>query len=136
MSVYRATSWGRTRRPKNATGRDGDYVTGSSYGELSGLSTDNFTEANGVYKTENQRYVHLHCTGSNSGFDQVFIYNYAAASWAELHHVDITDGTRAAIAVSDTEHIIVEIAGADLIAFNTSSATLLENANYASFSTF
>ena len=59
MSTQRYNSWGRTRRPKNITGKDGTQVTGTTIGALTGLDIantgSNATPANGVYKTENQK---------------------------------------------------------------------------------
>ena len=133
MSVHKYTSWGRTRRPKNITGKDGCFVTGSTIAALSGLATSDFTPSNGVYKTENQRYLHLHASGSSSGCDNVYTYLYATQQWSELHGRSSVDGTRFSIDVNSNEHIIVDISGADLIAFNTGSNS---DGIYAAFSTF
>ena len=133
MSVHKYTSWGRTRRPKNITGKDGGFVTGSTIAALSGLATSDFTPSNGVYKTENQRYLHLHASGSSSGCDNVYTYLYAPQQWSELHGRSSVDGTRFSIDVNSNEHIIVDISGADLIAFNTGSNS---DGIYAAFSTF
>ena len=137
MSVHKYTSWGRTRRPKNITGQDGCFVTGSTIAALSGLSTSNFTPANGVYKTENQRYMHIHCSGSNSSVSNVYTYLYATQQWSEL--VVLNPGaSNALVSVScgANQTRIVDIQGADLIAVATGSATFLANANYLAFSTF
>ncbi len=137
MSVHKYTSWGRTRRPKNITGQDGCFVTGSTIAALSGLSTSNFTPSNGVYKTENQRYMHIHCSGSNSGVSKVYTYLYASQQWSELMQVDPSDSSnKDSILCGSNEHIIVDIKGADLIAVTTGSAAFLANANYLAFSTF
>ena len=133
MSVHKYTSWGRTRRPKNITGKDGCFVTGSTIAGLSGLATSDFTPSYGVYKTENQRYLHLHASGSSSGCDNVYTYLYATQQWSELHGRSSVDGTRFSIDVNSNEHIIVDISGADLIAFNTGSNS---DGIYAAFSTF
>ena len=133
MSVHKYTSWGRTRRPKNITGNDGTQVVGTTINVLSGLATSEFTPENGVYKTENQRYLHLHASGSSSGCDNVYTYLYATQQWSELHGRSSVDGTRFSIDVNSNEHIIVDISGADLIAFNTGSNG---DGIYAAFSTF
>lgn len=136
MSTHRYTSWGRTRRPKNITGTDGAYVTGSTISELTALDIagtgSNATPANGVYKTENQRYVHLHASGSNSGCNGVWTYLYATQQWSELHVLN-PGASDALVPVScgANQARIVEIAGADLIAFETGSGGLK-----AAFSTF
>ena len=137
MSVHKYNSWGRTRRPKNITGQDGCFVTGSTIAALTGLSTSNFTPSNGVYKTENQRYMHIHCSGSNSGVDKVYTYLYATQQWSEL--VVLNPGasnTLVSVSCGTNQTRIVDIQGADLIAVTTGSATFLANANYLAFSTF
>ena len=136
MSTHKYNSWGRTRRPKNATGLDGNYVTGSTIILLSGLETGEFGPENGVIKTENQRYMHIHCSGSSSGVSKVFTYLYASSQWSELTTVNPADGSRDTIVCGATQHIIVDIKGADLVAVTTGSATFLPNANYLAFSTF
>ena len=138
MTVYTATSWGRTRRPKNITGKDTQHITGSTLLLLNSLDAGDLHEMNGVYKTENQRFLHLHCSGSTSGINDVYTYMYASACWSTLQHVDPTDGTRSGVSASADQHIVVEIAGIDLIAFNTgSSAPPTSNVgNFAALSTF
>ena len=60
MSIYKPTSWGRTRRPKAPDNQDKNYITGTTgLAALNALSEDDFTHANGCYQTENQRYAHL-----------------------------------------------------------------------------
>lgn len=136
MSIHRYNSWGRTRRPKNITGTDGAFVTGSTIDELSALDIagtgSNATPANGIYKTENQRYVHLHASGSSSGCNGVWTYLYATQQWSELHVLN-PGASDALVPVScgANQTRIVEIAGADLIAFETGSGGLK-----AAFSTF
>ena len=134
MSTHRYNSWGRTRRPKNITGKDGAFVTGSTISDLTFLDpSEEFTPENGVYQTENQRFVHLHASGSDSGCTNVYTYLYASQQWSQLSvrkndtgAMDLTP-----VVCGENEHVIVEIAGADLIAFTTSSGGL-----YAAFSTF
>tara|TARA_B100000902_G_scaffold99645_1_gene102065 strand:+ start:432 stop:866 length:435 start_codon:yes stop_codon:yes gene_type:complete len=144
MAAHKYTSWGRTRRPKPAGGEELSYITGSGIASdsaaaglpaLTGIGAEGSPSV-GVYKTENQRYAHLHCSGSNSGISNVFVYTHASNSWAELKTVDPTDGSRNTIAVSANEHIIVDINGADLIAFVTGSSTKLPYQNFVAFSTF
>jgi hypothetical protein len=75
MSVYKANRWGRTNRPKAPNNRDKHYVTGSqAAGVLLGSTYHDLTDADnskGIYATENQRYMHIVCSGSNSGVDKV-----------------------------------------------------------------
>ena len=133
MSVHKYTSWGRTRRPKNITGIDGTKVTGTTIGALSQLGTASFTPSNGVYKTENQRYLHLHASGSSSGCDNVYTYLYASQQWSELNTLTLGTTTSASVSVNANKHVIIELHGADLIAFNTGSKS---DGIYAAFSTF
>ena len=134
MATYRNNSWGRTRRPKNITGKDGAQVTGSTIAALTALDIagtgSNASPSNGVYKTENQRFLHLHASGSSSGCTNVYTYLYASQQWSEL--VEPSGSVqRASIVCGANQTRIIEIAGADLIAFATSSGGL-----YAAFSTF
>ena len=131
MSVHKYSSHGRTRRPKNITGTDGHQVTGAAnLGVLRALATNAYLPVNGVYKTENQRFLHLHASGANSGCTKVYTYLYATRNWTELME---TSGStqQASIVCGANQHRIIEIAGADLIAFTTGSGGL-----HAAFSTF
>ena len=59
MSAYQANRFGRTARPKAPNNQDKNLITGSTgLAVLNTLSEDNFTAANGCYRTENQRYMH------------------------------------------------------------------------------
>ena len=116
MSTYRYTSWGRTRRPKNITGTDGTQVLGTTIGALTALDIagtgSNASPSNGVYKTENQRYLHLHASGSSSGCDNIYTYLYASQQWSEL--VEPSGSVqRASVACDANQTRIIEIAGAD-----------------------
>ena len=136
MAVHKYTSWGRTRRPKAASAAgDKHYITGTSgIGALTGLGGVP-DEANGIYKTENQRYMHLMCSGSNSGISEVYGFLYASNSWAEIM-TGSAGQSYGSISVGTDEYKVVEIYGVDLVAFVTSSSTKLPYANFAAFSTF
>ena len=128
----KATSWGRTRRPKAPNNQDKNLITGSTgLAALNILSEAQFTDANGCYRTENQRYAHLMCSGSST-ISNVYLYNYASGYWHELKTVNPTDGTRDAVAVGNNEHIIVDIYGADWISIKSGSLSVVTMA----FSTF
>ena len=137
MSVHKYSSWGRTRRPKNITGTDGVKVTGTTIGALSALDIagtgSHASATNGVYKTENQRYLHLHASGSSSGCDNVYTYLYASQQWSEYKTHTLGTATSGSVTVDANSHIVYEIYGADLIAFNTGSNS---DGIYAAFSTF
>ena len=119
MSVHKHNSWGRTRRPKPAIidGSGSVCTTAAALHTLdiknnpSSISTDN-----GIYKTENQRYMHIHCSGSSVNVSNVYCYLYASQQWSELHHVNPANGARSAVVTSDGEYIVVDIKGADLVA--------------------
>ena len=133
MSVHKYNSWGRTRRPKNITGTDGVAANQTTIGALTALdianTSSNITHDNGIYKTENQRFLHIHCSGSQT-VSNVYCYLYAARQWSELKYVNPADGTRTTVAVDANEYIVVDINGADLVAVAGSN-----NPNLA-FSTF
>ena len=131
MSTHRYNSWGRTRRPKNITGTDGAFVTGSTISDLTFLDpSEEFIPENGVYKTENQRYMHLHCSGSSAAVTNVYTYLYATQQWSELKHINQASGARSSVACGTNESIVVEVAGADLVAIAGSAGV------YMAFSTF
>jgi len=133
MSVLKATSWGRTRRPKAPNNQDKNLITGAAgLSSLNALSEEQFTAANGCYRTENQRYAHLMCSGSSSTISNVYLYNYASGFWQELKHVDPASGNRNSVAVGNDEHIIVDIYGADWISIKSGSNSVVTMA----FSTF
>ena len=135
MSAYQANRYGRTARPKAPNNQDGHYVTGAIKAALEDIGAG--TEEQGVYKTQNQRYMHLISSGSNSGFNNVYAYTYAAAKWTELVTVDPSDSSnRDSIICGANQHIIVDIKGVDMVAFVTASATKLTYQNFIAFSTF
>ena len=119
MSVHKYNSWGRTRRPKAAIS-DGSGSICTTIGALTALdianTSSNISAANGIYKTENQRYMHIHCSGSTADVDNVFCYLYATQQWSELQHVNPANGNRSSVACGTNQYIIVDIKGADLVA--------------------
>ena len=138
MAIHKHNSWGRTRSPKNIAGPHGTAVA------LESVPT---TSATAGYRTENQRFLHI-WIDANGANDSVIVYafNYATAKWATLQAmVGVRSGAHTTfdlamvpveIACSTTEkYIIVDIAGADRVAFvqdgSTDTVTL-----YAACSTF
>ena len=134
MSVHKYNSWGRTRRPKAAIS-DGSGSICTTIGALTALDIANtgssISTDNGIYKTENQRYMHIHCSGSGNNVSNVYCYLYASQQWSELKRFDFQTGTdRESIVVGNKEYVIVDIKGADLVA-------VAGNGNpYLAFSTF
>jgi hypothetical protein len=127
MSIYNATSWGRTRRPKAPHNRDKNTITGSTLLDLNQLSEAEFTDANGCYRTENQRYMHLMCSGSST-VTNVYAYNYAAGFWHEI----VTGSSNSSVVVGNNQHQIVDINGADWVSVSSGSLSVVTMA----FSTF
>ena len=117
MSVHKYTSWGRTRRPKPATGTDGENVTSvASLAAANALTkATDFDASNGVYKTENQRYMHLATSGSST-VTNVWVYSHAMGYWTELTTVKPSDGDLLTITVGNDQYRIVDISGADYVA--------------------
>jgi len=79
--------------------------------------------------------MHIVCSGSNSGVSNVWVHLYATGRWAELQHVDESDGSRSSIVCGADQHIIVDLKGADLVSVQTGSAAGAYQ-NFIAFSTF
>ncbi|MBL18307.1 MAG: hypothetical protein CMC82_00550 [Flavobacteriaceae bacterium] len=133
---HRYSSWGRTRRPKNIAGSDGTKVVSKVSLAACKAITDGITDvskespANGVYSTENQRFLHL--TTTNGGqVDEIYVYHYASAVWSQLVYSG-HDQNNASITVPANTCKVIEIAGVDLVAFKLSDSTDV----YAACSTF
>ena len=113
MSVHKYTSWGRTRRPKNITGIDGTQVIGTTIAALTALDIantgSNAKPANGVYKTENQRYLIVQLSVYNTSF-KVQGYMHASGAWADI---------KASPTINDVGIWTVEISGIDQVRFVT-----------------
>mgnify|MGYP001441380151 CR=1 FL=1 len=136
MSQFKHTSWGRTRRPKNIAGPDGTKVVSVASLAACKVITDAKSDVNkanpgsGVYSTQNQRF--LHVTTTNGGtVDEIYVYHYASAVWSQLVYSG-HDQNNASITVPGNTCKVIEIAGADLVAFKLSDSTDV----YAACSTF
>ena len=135
MSVYKATSWGRTRRPKalhddnvvadyqvkGVVGTRVEYVT-----DVTHFSDDltSAIEGRNGYATENQRFLHLfvkHNTGTNKTI-KLYGYNYAFGEWAPLF-LSLGNATMTqVICASGTtsgqgQHHIIDVSGVDRVGF-------------------
>lgn len=99
------------------------------------------------YSTENQRFLHLMTSGANGAIVNVWVYAYATGIWTELKRerfdvatdlagdpaadvADVRTLDSVALAAGAPQHLIVEIAGIDRVAFNVT------NTAYAAASTF
>ncbi len=155
MSVYKATSWGRTRCPKNIAGNPGTEVV--CLANTNDLRLSNADYKTVGYATENQRYLHLlledATTSDDPGIVTVFGYCHAFERWFELPESFTPIGTNtAATAValdlgnessrdenakvpSDREYRTYEILGIDRVAFVCATAPAQINV-WAACSTF
>ncbi len=119
---HRHSSWGRTRRPKNIAGPDGTAVADVASLGAAKLITDAISTpskakpSSGVYSTENQRFLHL-ISSNNGTVSNVWVYHYASGKWSEL----LIGGASVTLAAAKTT--IIEISGADLVAFNVDNPT-------------
>jgi len=122
MAVHKYTSWGRTRRPKNIAGIDGTTIAFSL--SRTGLQASGAT-SNGCYKTENQRFLHIACSGSST-VSKVYGFLYATQCWTEIMLVDPTDSTnRDSVVVGNDQLVIVEISGVDAVAVSGTGSVYL-----------
>jgi len=155
MATYKATSWGRTRSPKNIAGPPGTPVT------LEANTNNMLGSASGYklvgYATENQRYLHVLLTDLNDtdpSAAPLTIYGYCHAfeRWFEIPETEaggegqntantaasllVADSGRAVTAQvpSDREYRVYSILGIDRVAFVHSDDT--EVAVFAACSTF
>ena len=90
MSVYKATSWGRTRGPKN--------VAGAPTTEAAVVTVSDLVDATDGYSTENQRYLHVlvidkNATSGTSLTVSLFGYNHAFGKWFPLRTIASADMT-------------------------------------------
>ena len=155
MSVYKATSWGRTRSPKNLAGPPGTEVVCLTSTDDLRLSNANYKTVG--YATENQRYLHLlledATTSDDPGAVTVFGYCHAFERWFELPASFTPQGGNSgptAISLdlgnqgsrdenakvpSDREYRTYEILGIDRVAFVSATAASQINV-WAACSTF
>ena len=135
MSNYVATSWGRTRRPKEMGEHlpDSTYNTSptranitmvSAHGDLH-AALDSSVEGENGYATENQRYLHVLIKQNNTDSKtvQIYCYNYAFKEWGPLllkstHASGHEIATVTTTGVADLPgYYIFDISGIDRVAF-------------------
>ena len=145
MSIYRATSWGRTRRPKDmvedvpASKQTATTVTVVAKASLSNNLTGTNAGENG-YITENQRFLHVWVNHDSAASKQVeiYAYNYAFGAWAKLF-LPLGNGTLSEAVASNgatgpTAHMFVfEISGIDRVAFVSTDAPATVRAACSTF---
>ena len=130
MSVLKATSWGRTRRPKAPNNQDKNFITGTTgLAALNILSEAEFTPANGCYRTENQRYAHITCSGSATEVTNLYAYNYASGFWHEI----VTGAANTSVVVGPNQHQIIDINGADWVSLKSGSNVQVVTMAFSTF---
>tara|TARA_B100000886_G_scaffold329953_1_gene279880 strand:+ start:65 stop:508 length:444 start_codon:yes stop_codon:yes gene_type:complete len=136
MSVYKATSWGRTRRPKGlkdtstpASKETATTVNSVTSSALLQNSLDGALDSTNGYITENQRYLHILVAHSASAVKTVDIYgyNYNFGEWALIVNQDDGDGTRSKYTLANgsagaAQQFIFDISGIDRVAFVSADA--------------
>ena len=103
-TIFKHTSWGRTRSPKNimSSHRAGINAAGA---EHANIAADSFSDE---CVTENQRFLHItHLAVGGAGTLEVWGYMHATGIWAKVG-ASVTTGTA-------LQHTIVEIAGIDKV---------------------
>ena len=131
MSVLKATSWGRTRRPKHlvehlpTTKQTATTVTITAAGDLNSDLNDG-TEGQNGYSTENQRFLHVLVKTNNNKSVVIYGYNYAFGEWAPLYlplgNATHTEATATTGTSGEARHYIFDIAGVDRVAFVSGDA--------------
>jgi len=145
MANYIASSWGRTRRPKNMSEdvpssiQTATTVTVVAAAALSDNLTGTNAGENG-YITENQRFLHVWVNHDSAASKEieVYAYNYAFGAWAKLF-LPLGNGTSSEVVASNggtgpTAHMFVfEIAGIDRVAFVSADAPATVRAACSTF---
>lgn len=132
MSVYKATSWGRTRRPKHLSDDNivsafqgkttGTNVAVTEVGDLDASLTSG-TEGRNGYSTENQKFLHIFIKHNSAAQKSVNLYgyNYAFGEWSPLL-LSLGGATNtAAVATTggsgEAQLYIFDVSGVDRVAF-------------------
>ena len=130
MSIYKATSWGRTRRPKHLSENvPPTFQTQTAVTAIAGASLNsNLAGTNAGengYVTENQRYLHVLVSGGAARTVAIWGFNYAFGEWAPLF-ITLGGGSNAqaiaTVPAGGEGHYIFEIAGVDRVAFVTANS--------------
>jgi len=122
-----ASSWGRTRGPKNLAGANGTQVAAAAADP---------TAVTDGYATENQRYLHLRFDRSQASSITITVWawSHAFGTWSAL--TDLT-GTAVTLACNDeTKYRVFEISGVDRVYFRASGALHGSDVIHAACSTF
>jgi hypothetical protein len=122
-----ASSWGRTRGPKNLAGTNGTQVS---------AATAPPTSVTNGYATENQRYLHLRFKESQntSRTITVWAWSHAFGAWSAL--TDLTGTAVTLTCDAETKYRVFEISGVDRVYFQASGALHGSDELHAAGSTF
>jgi hypothetical protein len=110
-TVFKNSSWGRTRGPKALSGTNAQGVTDIGTAAAAKTAHEHATNNAGIYKTQNQRFLHL-TTDASGVLANIWVYMHASGLWAEFK----VGG--ASVTMGNSEYKVVEIDGVDLVAFN------------------
>ena len=144
MAAYVATSWGRTRRPKEMEERlpDSSYNTSPTKANIEVMTTNahlnaalnSTTPGRNGYATENQRYLHVFVKDNASApgpattnAAHIYVYNYAFKEWGPLYVKKPDDAGYEIATVAETgakgvgATYVFDISGIDRVAFVKSS---------------
>ena len=142
MATYKATSWGRTRRPKHLrdtvpeSKQAATTVTVVASTDLHDDLDSTVAGENG-YPTENQRFLHVLVKGGTSKSVVIYAYNYAFAEWAPLN-ISLGNATMSAATATtggsgEAQMYIFDIAGVDRVAFTSGDAPTTTRAACSTF---
>ena len=113
-TVFKNTSWGRTRSPKNII--NSNHETPTSVVLTGTADAGGDTQTSAAYVTENQRFLHIShiaANGNTACTIQVQVKMHASGVWADLGSTISSTGART--------HSIVEVQGADQVRFVVSN---------------
>ncbi len=131
-NVFKNTSWGRTRGPKNLTHAQGASATVTLVAS-GGADPSAVTDG---YATENQRYLHLAYTeaGGVAPTVTVWAYSHAFGTWGKL--TGLGGAVTMTATASQTKVQIFEISGVDRVYFKSSGTPHGSDKLFAACSTF
>ena len=122
MATYKATSWGRTRRPKTMSDavpssmQTATTVTTVAASDLADSLNSADAGENG-YVTENQKYLHVQIENNDAAENiTIYAYNYAFRSWSILYiPVGVKNGADTTAELSYVAATIASINGKKMV---------------------
>ena len=126
-----ATSWGRTRQPKNIVGANGTSIG------VDDLTASEPTVSSQGYSTENQRFLHLLIDTVNDCTVTIWAYSHAFGAWGILNNAS---GAQTIAVNNGKKAQVFEIFGIDKIYFQSTGTNDFGDEDldrfYAACSTF